>query len=452
MKRTVFYSWQSDLPGRTNRNLIQESLTRAIRTIARDEHAGVEPVLDRDTANLAGAPDIAHSILAKIATADLFVADVSIVNGQQQARSTPNPNVLVELGYAVAELGWENVVLVMNTVYGGPEQLPFDLRGRRTVVYELQDGDAPAEARSLLQGRLEPCLRSALSTGATSNLPTGSEAALWWGRWVFSPAKTAGGYLFIREVGPSGFLFELNVHNGAHQGCIESYARILSTDFAYCRIPNGQGQPDGELVFRRGWSKGARTISIEEAARCFSWGGMRAHFGGEYHWQTETLFERGYLNELELSRLYSLVGEGMDALRECIADTSQERDPSDDSIRLVRTGVAGLYTMMESIVLADDAGRMWVAYIDGAVVRYFTNVFHDRQKLPPAIETWRERFQNKAVRYCEPVESVPGRGDEHLNGAVQESEKIALAQQVRPRNWWRAIGDFFRSSRSQPRG
>lgn len=430
MRRTIFYSWQSDLAGRTNRNLIEDSLKRAIRAIARDEDAGVEPVLDRDTANLAGAPDIAQSILAKIATADMFVADVSIVNEPQQGRPTPNPNVLVELGYAVAELGWENVVLVMNIAYGGPEQLPFDLRGRRTVVYEMRGDDAPAEARGLLQGRLEACLRSTLSTGVTHNLPKGPDAPLWWGWWSFNPAPTARGSLFIREVGSCGFLFELDVFNGAHLGRITSYARILSTDLAYCRLPNGPEQLDGELVFRRGWKQGARTISIEEAAACSSYGGMRAHFSGEFRWQSVPWFERGYLNELELARLYGLVGERMDALIGCTADTSEERVADDESVRVVRGGVAGLYTIMESIVMVDDVGRMWVAYIDDTVVRYFTNVVQDRLRLPATIENWRENFRDKEVRYCEATKTVPPVGDGHLTALANDLEALPMRAEL----------------------
>lgn len=124
MKRVVFYSWQSDLPAAGNRNLIEDSLRRAIRAIGRDEDAGIEAVLDRDTANLAGAPDIANSILAKIAVSDVFVADVSIVN-PGAARPSPNPNVLLELGYAIAELGWENIILVQNGAFGGPRFAPL---------------------------------------------------------------------------------------------------------------------------------------------------------------------------------------------------------------------------------------------------------------------------------------------------------------------------------------
>ena len=58
-----------------------------------------------------GAPDIARAILEKIAAADLIVADISIINGDRDGRRTPNPNVLIELGYALCALGPERVVL-----------------------------------------------------------------------------------------------------------------------------------------------------------------------------------------------------------------------------------------------------------------------------------------------------------------------------------------------------
>jgi hypothetical protein len=406
MKRTVFYSWQSDLPATGNRNLIQDSLERALRAIRRDDNAGLEPVLDRDTANLAGAPDIAHSILSKIAMSDVFVADVSIIN-PGSARPSPNPNVLIELGYAIAELGWENVVLVQNSAFGGPEALPFDLRGRRTVVYDMPEGGDRTEARALLQGRLEALLKVALDPGAGESLPTGADAPLWWGKWAFSPARGAGGDLFIREIGSRGFLFDLSVYYGAHQGHITAFARILSADVAYCRVANGPGDPDGELVFRRRWGNGARSIEIEEAARCSYHGGMRAHFGGSFVKQWEPWFDRGFLNELELARLYGLVGEHIEAMRDCTADIGEGESLEEDPARVVWGGVPGLYSEMQSIVMFNPEGRMWAAFIDGDVVRYFTNVPEDRERLPRTIEAWRTNFQQKEVRYCEPVKVVP---------------------------------------------
>jgi hypothetical protein len=409
MKRTVFYSWQSDLPSTGNRNLIEDALKRAIRAIARDADSLIEPVLDRDTANVAGTPDIAQSILTKISATDVFVADVSIVSAGTP-RPSPNPNVLVELGYAVAELGWDNVVLVQNTAFGGPEALPFDLRGRRVVTYTLTEGSERAEARGLLQGRLENALRAALDAGLTGNLPSGREAKLWWGTWRVSVGEFFSKTLFVREVGPSGFLFDLEVYHGAHQGQITAFARIVSHDLAYCRASNGPDQRDGELVFRRRMADGRRIIDIEEATPCAYHRGMRAHFGGTLVREREPWFDAGYLNELEMARLYGLLGEHLDKMRSCTGDIGQ-RDNLDSELdaRVYWGGIAGLYTSMESVVMVTQSGKMWAAYIDNDVVRYFTNVPEYRQTLPKTIQEWRSRFADKQVAYCESVAVVPSR-------------------------------------------
>lgn len=397
MRRTVFYSWQSDLPAAGNRNLIEDSLTRAIRAIGRDADAKLEPVLDRDTANLAGAPDIAHSILAKIAVADVFVADVSIVNAGA-TRPTPNPNVLVELGYAVARLGWNRVILVQNKVFGGPELLPFDLRGRRIVVYDVAQAGDRIEARSLLQGRLESGLRKALDAGLSRGLASGAEVQLWWGRWQFE-ATARGGTLFVREVGPSGFLFDLEVFHGAHSGQITAYAHIVSEDTAYCRVSNGASERDGELIFRRRIENGRRIIDVEEAVACSNFRGARAYFGGSFIREREPWFDAGVMNELDIIRLYGMVGEHIEKMRNCASDLSGPENRG--STRVVLGGVAGLYTIMESIVMFNDVGDMWAAYIDDAVVRYFTNVPAHRKVPPKAIDDWRARFSDKPIEYCE---------------------------------------------------
>ena len=49
MHRVVFYSWQSDLPNRTNRSFIQQALENIAKSIRADDSIDVEPVIDRDT-------------------------------------------------------------------------------------------------------------------------------------------------------------------------------------------------------------------------------------------------------------------------------------------------------------------------------------------------------------------------------------------------------------------
>jgi hypothetical protein len=91
MKKIIFYSWQSDLPNGTNRTLIENTLKDTAKEIG-EENADIEPVIDRDTQGVAGAPNIATAIFQKIDSADIFVADVSII-GSAKKRSVPNPNV-----------------------------------------------------------------------------------------------------------------------------------------------------------------------------------------------------------------------------------------------------------------------------------------------------------------------------------------------------------------------
>lgn len=140
MIHNIFYSWQSDLPEENNKAYIGSCLHKALSKIKEDKNFSLEYVIDRATSKRIGTIDIAQTIFNKINTAKLFVADVSIINHQSRKnRKTPNPNVLIELGYAVRTIGWENVICIFNTKYGNPEDLPFDIRNRRLLLYNSKD-------------------------------------------------------------------------------------------------------------------------------------------------------------------------------------------------------------------------------------------------------------------------------------------------------------------------
>ena len=160
MKVTIFFSWQSDTKAAANRTLIQAALEAAARDLRQDDSIAVEPVVDRDTLAVPGSPDIGATILQKIESSAAIVADVTIINSEDIQRPTPNPNVLIELGYALKSLGESRIVLVQNTAYGGPELLPFDLRQKRALTY-----NSPADAESRVDERrkLHAGLREALA-------------------------------------------------------------------------------------------------------------------------------------------------------------------------------------------------------------------------------------------------------------------------------------------------
>jgi hypothetical protein len=150
---TVFYSWESDLPGKTTRNLIEGCLNTAIQQLGREDDLDVDPSLDRDTKGVTGSPVILDAILEKIDNSIAFVADVSIINSADvrrdpPARPTPNPNVLIELGYALKTLGWDRILPVCNDFYGPIDQLPFDIPERRVIAYTLSDTPTPEEIKA----------------------------------------------------------------------------------------------------------------------------------------------------------------------------------------------------------------------------------------------------------------------------------------------------------------
>lgn len=158
---TVFYSWQSDLPNSVTRGFIEDCLERAFKQLKSDEELELDPCLDRDTSGVPGSPDIAATILAKIEAADIFVGDVTFIDKGNERR-TPNPNVLIELGYAASCLGWQRIICVFNEAYGRVRDLPFDLRQRRVVPYELAEGNDKAEERKALIGKLRASVQSIL--------------------------------------------------------------------------------------------------------------------------------------------------------------------------------------------------------------------------------------------------------------------------------------------------
>ena len=130
MNIRIFYSWQSDLPADKTKDIIQSGIDSAISNLK-----GVASIVaDRDTKGVLGSDSIDKIIFEKIQQCDIFVADVSVID-QYASKPAPNPNVLLELGYAAGVIGWENIICVMNTEYGDVESLPFDLRQHRILKF-----------------------------------------------------------------------------------------------------------------------------------------------------------------------------------------------------------------------------------------------------------------------------------------------------------------------------
>jgi hypothetical protein len=160
---TVFYAWQSDRDQQANRHFIRRALDEAAIRINNDNALGVEIIIDADTEGVVGTPAVTETILGKIRSSDIFVPDLTFVAETDSGKRTPNPNVMVEYGYALRSLTFEAMMPVMNTHYGAPTELPFDLgHVRHPTQYSLPpcstDGERRA-ARATLSVKLEGILR-----------------------------------------------------------------------------------------------------------------------------------------------------------------------------------------------------------------------------------------------------------------------------------------------------
>lgn len=148
MNKTVFWSWQSDLPPDTTKDFIKGALIQALENVAEelDLESADRLELDHDTKGEAGLVEIVTTIFKKIDACEVFVADITPVAEvitEAATKKVPNPNVMIELGYALREVGHQRVITVANLAFGGkPEELPFDLRHRRgAITYRLDSAN-----------------------------------------------------------------------------------------------------------------------------------------------------------------------------------------------------------------------------------------------------------------------------------------------------------------------
>ena len=193
----VFWSWQSDTHAESGRHFVRAALAAAIDRLADqpDLEDAERAEVDSDTSNVSGHPHIGETVLRKIRECSVFVADLTPVGKTAGGKKLPNPNVMIELGYAFAQVGLEQVVLVMNQAEGARlSALPFDLRfWRAPISYSLKRDATEEERAEVLEGLVEdvaaalgPCLATAAKNQPPPLVPQGlpvdpEDPAVWAG-------------------------------------------------------------------------------------------------------------------------------------------------------------------------------------------------------------------------------------------------------------------------------
>lgn len=174
---TVFWSWQSDYDENSCHFFVRDALKAAIEQIsdAMSLDPADRPSLDHDTKGARGMVDIRSVILEKIQRCSLFVADLTPIGRTNDGKWIPNPNVMIELGWAMHIPGAEYIIPVLNKAQGCTvESLPFDIRGRRVVQYSLDSKASTSERKaelSKLVALLHDAMEKELKLRAT-NIPS----------------------------------------------------------------------------------------------------------------------------------------------------------------------------------------------------------------------------------------------------------------------------------------
>lgn len=146
----IFFSWQSDLSKKNNKNFIEDCIKSAIKDLNGKNKYLNTFKLDKDTAGEPGNPNIVDVILEKIDNCKIFICDVSIINADYTGKKMPNPNVIFELGYAIKALGWEKIICIVNEEFGKIDKLPFDISHKRLVTYNLNEKEKLREKKKII--------------------------------------------------------------------------------------------------------------------------------------------------------------------------------------------------------------------------------------------------------------------------------------------------------------
>lgn len=137
----IFFSWQSDLDKAATTNFIRNAIKFSKKELE-SKNKNIKFTLDEATRDLTGSPHIPNSIFNKILNSDIFICDITTINNDDKViRKTPNPNVLIELGFAAAILGWNRIIMLFNESFGDFNiETPFDLEKRRITLFSHKNG------------------------------------------------------------------------------------------------------------------------------------------------------------------------------------------------------------------------------------------------------------------------------------------------------------------------
>lgn len=241
------------------------------------------------------------------------------------------------------------------------------------------------------------------SSNRSSDKPTEikkNASPSWMGTWNRHLWQNDG-TLEIKDIKNDSIHFTLFANSGGHTGELEGDASVTdNTAIFSTRDASDSCYIEFSLM-------GDSIIRVDQKTGICS-AGMGVVYSGEYKngklnpvaKQDESLFNLGiFENENQDSIFKSLVGDSYSLFVSSTQLTSEDDDLDSLHATVHSSGVRGLFTSMENIVMIDSSNNIWAAVIDDDKVYYFTNKDEYKNRIPKTIENWRQRFKSYKIVY-----------------------------------------------------
>lgn len=239
---------------------------------------------------------------------------------------------------------------------------------------------------------------------STENIPTEAIiepiSNIWLGTWERKSWKNESS-LEIKKIKNDSIIFSISAVNGGNSGDIDGIARVKKNVATYVN------SEDGDTCQLQFTLIGDSIISIEQQ-KGFCYAGVGVEYSGIYKntrlihqaKQTRTLLDLQIFNTPEQDSIFKeLVGTSYDLFVKSTQLTTNLDDVDSLHATVSASGVRGMYTYMENIIMIDSANTLWAAVINDNQVLYFTNSESYQKQLPKTIDAWREGFNNYEVIY-----------------------------------------------------
>jgi hypothetical protein len=222
----------------------------------------------------------------------------------------------------------------------------------------------------------------------------------WIGNWERNIRQNEAGLEIISIKGDS-ILFILNAGNGGHTGTIEGMAIVNRNKATFYSYMAEKCVLILELM-------SDSMIRITQKGDCSSSAASGVTFEGVYINRNkisksekdtkESMIEIGTLeNTIQDSIFKILVGEKYEAFVNTTQMASEVEDIDGLGMTVTTSGIRGLFTYMENIIMIDQNNNIICAVIDDEKVYFYSNVAGYKSTLPKTIEEWRSNFKEKVV-------------------------------------------------------